>query len=211
MPVPQLPPPGHLDQHGLLVALTPVVLCLVAAVAVRLLGGRQAEARGTRTLAGLNLAGALLLQALFLLPWGPAAAYTEPLAGGLVRVGWLETGSAFVLGCWAVWRWRPWHAGSSSARWCLRVALALALPVVALPLLVIPLAADVCAVPGRRCWLAGAFALLVTGVIAAVPGLPAACAWALHGAAMTAGVVLVGRGPWALPLAIATLAAWGGR
>jgi hypothetical protein len=208
MPVPQLSPPGHLDQHGLLVALTPVLLCLVAALAVRIIDGRQGAGRAARALAATNLLGALLVQALFLLPWGPAAAYTEPLAGGLVRVGWLETGSAFALGCWAAWRWRPWQVACSSARWCLRVGLALALPVVALPVLLIPALADVHAGDGRRCWLAGAWALLATGVIVAVPGLSASCAWWLHAVAMTVGVVLAGRGPWAIPLILATVAAW---
>ncbi|HEX3133038.1 MAG TPA: hypothetical protein VHX44_05575, partial [Planctomycetota bacterium] len=83
MPVPRLTPPGHLDQHSLLVALTPVLLCLVMAGAARLIGERREPggSRAVRVLAALNVVGALVLQALFLLPWGAAAAYTEPLAG----------------------------------------------------------------------------------------------------------------------------------
>jgi hypothetical protein len=208
MPVPQLAPPGHLDQHGLLVALTPVLLCLAAALALHLINGGRGGGRASRALAALNLAGALVFQALFLVPWGPAAAYTEPLAGGLVRVGWLETGTAFMLGCWAAWRWRPWRVASSSARWCLRVALALALPVIAVPVLALAALADVTEAEGRRCWLAGAVVLAVTGVIVGAPTLSPWCVWMLHALAMTAAVALAGRGPWAVPLVIATLAAW---
>jgi len=207
MPVPQLTPPGNLDQHSLLVALTPVLLCLIAALALWVIGVRAGRSqRALRILAAMNLLGALILQALFLLPWGPAAAYTEPLAGGLVRVGWLETGSAFALGCWAAWYWRPWRDGSTTTRWCLRVALALALPVVAVPALAIAAFADVRATEGRRCWLAAALAVIVTGVILVAP-LPPACCWWLHAVTLGGCAVLAGRGPWGIPLAIAAIAA----
>jgi hypothetical protein len=207
MPVPQLTPPGHLDQHSLLVALTPILLCLVAALALRVIGSRPGSGdRAVRILAAMNLVGALILQGLFLLPWGPAAAYTEPLAGGLVRVGWIETGSAFVLGSWAAWYWRPWCDQSTAARWCLRVALALALPVVALPALAIAAFADVKAIDGRRSWLASVLAVLVTAVILAVPDLSSTCRWWLHGVTLAGCVVLAGRGPWGIPLAIAAIA-----
>lgn len=211
MPVPQLTPPGYLDQHSLLVALTPVLLCVVTAAVLWVIGERRGSSNRTvwavRTVAALSLGGALALQALFLLPWGPAAAYTEPLAGGLVRVGWVETGSAFALGCWAAWYWRPWRSGSSAARWSLRVALGLALPVVALPVVAIAAFADVSASPGRRCWLASVHALLVTGVILSVPGLSPTCTWWLHGVTLAGCVVLAGRGPWSIPLWIAVIAA----
>ena len=210
MPVPQLTPPGHLDQHSLLVALTPVLLCLVTALVVRMIGARPGG-RAVMVLAALNLSAALVLQALFLLPWGPAAAYTEPLAGGLVRVGWLETGSAFALGCWAAWYWRPWRDQSTATRWSLRVALGLALPVAALPVLAIAAfadvrAADVHAAGGRRSWLASVLAVIVTGVLLTVPDLPSSCRWWLHGVTLAGCVVLAGRGPWAIPLAIAAVA-----
>jgi len=208
MPVPQLTPPGYLDQHSLLVALTPVLLCLMTALALRVIGTRAGSGeRAARILAAVNLLAALALQALFLLPWGPAAAYTEALAGGLVRVGWLETGSAFALGCWAAWYWRPWRTGSTAVRWCLRVALALALPVVALPALAIAAFADVRAAEGRRCWLASALAVMVSAVILAVPGLPPDARWWLHAAMLVGCVLLAGRGPWGIPLALAALAA----
>lgn len=224
MPVPQLTPPGHLDQHSLLVALTPVLLCLVMAGAARLIGERTGlESRGSRTvrvLAALNVAGALMLQALFLLPWGPAAAYTEPLAGGLVRVGWFETGAAFIMGCWATWYWRPWKPGvvGGSARWCLRIALALALPVVALPILVIPALADVRvaetqAERGRLCWIAAVIAVIATAVILTWPGLPPDRIWSIHGGVFLVSVcvLLYGPWPWRIPFIVAfigTMRAW---
>ncbi|HEX3132458.1 MAG TPA: hypothetical protein VHX44_02615 [Planctomycetota bacterium] len=69
MPVPQLTPPGHLDQHSLLIALTPVLLCLVIAGAARLIGNRKKPgSHAVQMLAALNVVGALVLQALFLLP-----------------------------------------------------------------------------------------------------------------------------------------------
>ncbi len=207
MPVPQLTPPGHLDQHGLLVALTPVLLCLITALAVRVIDGNRPSGRATRVLAAANLLAALALQALFLLPWGPAAAYTEPLAGGLVRVGWLETGSACALGCWAAWYWHPWRSTNSPTRWSLRVALALALPVVALPVLIISTCADVPAASGRSCWLAGALALFITAILIAVPDLTPTCRWWLHGVTLVGCVILAGRGTWALPLLLACVAA----
>lgn len=205
MLVPQLTPPGHLDQHSLLVALTPVLLCLVTALVVRMIGARPGG-RAVVVLAAMNLAAALVLQALFLLPWGPAAAYTEPLAGGLVRVGWVETGSAFALGCWAAWYWRPWRDQSTASRWSLRVALALALPVVGLPVLAIAAFADVRAAEGRRYWLASVLAVIVTGVLLTVPELPSSCRWWLHGVTLAGCVVLAGRGPWTVPLVIAAVA-----
>lgn len=205
MPVPQLTPPGYLDQHSLLVALTPVLLCLVTALALRLIGVRPGGRAGL-ALALMNLCAALALQALFLLPWGPAAAYTAPLAGGLVRVGWVETGSAFALGCWAAWYWRPWRHGSTATRWSLRVALALALPVVALPVVAIAAFADVRAASGRACWLASALAVVVTGVLLFVPELSGSCRGWLHGVTLAGCVLLAGRGPWAIPLILAVVA-----
>jgi hypothetical protein len=205
MPVPQLTPPGHLDQHSLLVALTPVLLCLFTALALRLIAARPGG-RAALILALMNVGAALTVQALFLLPWGPAAAYTEPLAGGLVRVGWVDSGSALVLGCWAAWYWRPWQSGSTATRWSLRVALGLSLPVVALPVLAIAALADVPAASGRRCWLASVLAVIVTAVVLLVPELPASCRWWLHGVTLAGCVVLAGRGPWAIPLVIAAIA-----
>lgn len=216
MPVPQLTPPGHLDQHSLVVALTPALLCLAMAGAAWLIGR---DGRALRVLAGINLVAALLLQALFLVPWGPAAAYTEPIGGGVVRVGWSETGAAFLLGCWALWYWRPWRPTVTGGvvRWCQRVALALALPTLALPLLAIPALADVrtdAIQPdhGRRCWKAGVIALLATAAILTWPGLPPRQMWWFHGSALLTCGVLLGRGPWMLPLIIAGMAtvhSWG--
>jgi hypothetical protein len=210
MPVPQLTPPGHLDQHSLLVALTPVLLCVVAAFALWLIGGRAGTVRRPLVvLATLNVLGALGMQGLFLLPWGPAAAYTEPLAGGLVRVGWWATGTAFALGCWATWYWRPWKAGSPGhpAQWCLRVALALAVPVVAVPGLLIAALLDANSASGRRCWFAGVIVLTASGVILGLPLLAPECRWWLHALALTSGTLLAARGPWAVPMGLACVAA----
>lgn len=207
MPVPQVAPPGHLDQHGLLVALTPVLLCLMTALAVWVIGERASARRFTpvRVLAAINLLGALVVQGLFLLPWGAAAAYHEALGGGLIRVGWLVTGTAFALGLWSLWLWSPLRTGSgSAARWCCRVALALALPVVALPALVIALLADDPRAPGGRCFPLAAAAVLATAVLL-VPGMASD-----HGGLIMALVLLATAGTvvgrWQWPLAAALMA-----
>ena len=211
MPVPQVVPPGHLDQHGLLVALTPVLLCLVTALAMWLIGerapaGRFAAAHSApRYLAAANLLGALVLQGLFLLPWGVAAAYSDALAGGFIRVGWLVTGTAMGLGLWSLWFWSPLRTGcGSSVGWCLRVALALALPVLAVPALVIAVLADDSRASGRRCFLVAAFAVLTTA-LSLWPGISPSDRWHISAYVVVAACATV-VGPWRWPL-VATLLA----
>lgn len=207
MPVPQISPPGFLDQHGVLVALTPVLLCLVTALAGWIIGERAGSRRLTavRFLAATSLFGALVLQGLFLLPWGAVAAYNEPLGGGLIRVGWLVTGTAFVLGWWSWWFWSPLRRGvdGSTAVWSLRVALALALPVVSLPVLVIAVLADDRRAPGERCFLVAALAVFITAVL--MPGMTPEHRWWSTAMVMFVAYWVV-VGPWRLPLAAALVA-----
>jgi hypothetical protein len=201
-----------LDLHAVLVTLTPALLALGAAGAAAIAG----EGRGARVIAGLGLAGALALQALFLLPHGAAAAFTQPLARGLVKVGYAQSGAALLLGGWACWRWRPGRravVGVPTTGWCLRTALALALPVAALPLLLLgaerdagQVAADGAPPPGGRALrlvLACVGCLLIA--IALCSGVPALAIGALGGGAL---VVASGTasGPWRAPLALAGLA-----
>lgn len=212
MPVPQLSPPGMLDLHAVLVTLTPALLALGAAGAAAIAG----EGRGARLIAGLGLAGALALQALFLLPHGAAAAFTQPLAHGLVKVGYAQSGAALLLGGWACWRWRPGRRADGptpTTGWCLRTALALALPVAALPLLLLGAerdagkgAADGAAPPmGRqpRLVIAGVGCLLIA--IALGCGLSALAIGAVGGAALMLGSGTA-SGPWRVPLVLAGLA-----
>ncbi len=207
MPVPQISPPGFLDQHGVVVALTPVLLCLVTAAAVWFIGERASTRRLTavRMLAAVSLLGALVLQGLFLLPWGAAAAYSEALGGGWIRVGWLVTGTAFVLGCWSLWFWSPLRRGvdGSAAVWCLRVALALALPVWSLPVLVIAVLADDRRASGERCFLVAALAVFITAVL--MPGMTPEHRWWSTAMVMFVAYWVV-VGPWRLPLAAAMVA-----
>ncbi len=207
MPVPQVTPPGHLDQHGLLVALTPILLCLVTALAVWVLGERRSPRQRTTVgvLAGLNLLGALLLQGLFLLPWGAAAAYHDALGGGAIRVGWLVTGTAFLLGGWSLWFWSPLRTGSgSAARWCLRVALALSLPVLAVPALGIAVLADDARAAGRRCFPVAALAVVASALVL-LPSMTPEHRWLLTAVTLMATYAAV-VGPWRLPVAAALLA-----
>jgi hypothetical protein len=216
MPVPQMTPPGALDQHGLLVALTPVLLCAVAALAAAVIGERPGRsAYALRLLIALNLVGALLIQGLFLLPWGPAAAYTEPLAGGLVRVGWLPTTTAFALGLWSAWRWRPWGSGPGvgSLGWSLRTALGLSLPVVALPALAIAALADVREADARhhdggRRWLAAGLAIVASAVIVCPLGMPHQVRWLIASATLLV-MARAASTAWRMPLLFAAAAmAW---
>jgi len=212
MPVPQMSPPGMLDLHAVLVTLTPALLALGAAGAAVIAG----EGRGARLIAWLGLGGALALQALFLLPHGAAAAFTQPLARGLVKVGYAQSGAALLLGSWACWRWRPGRVAGLSAPttgWCLRTALALALPVAALPMLLLgaegdagPRPADGTPPPdGRllRIMIAAAGCVLIA--IALGSGVSTLLIGAFGGASL---VVASGTasGPWRLPLALAGLA-----
>jgi hypothetical protein len=201
-----------LDLHAVLVTLTPALLALGAAGAAAIAG----EGRGARLIAWLGLAGALALQALFLLPHGAAAAFTQPLARGLVKVGYAQSGAAFLLGAWACWRWRPGRpAGGAAptAGWCLRTALALALPVAALPLLLLGAerdanlsATDQLPPPGGRLLR---LVIAVAGCLLIALALACGVSTLLIGAVGgTALVVASGTacGPWRVPLVLAGLA-----
>ena len=188
-------------------AMTPVLLCLMTALAVWIIGERAGTRRLTavRLVASVSLLGALILQGLFLLPWGAAAAYTEALGGGFIRVGWLVTGTACILGWWSLWFWSPVRRGveSSAAAWCLRVALALALPVLSLPVLVIAVMADDRRASGERCFLVAALAVFITAVL--MPGMTPEHRWWSTAMVMFVAYWVV-VGPWRLPLAAAMVA-----
>jgi hypothetical protein len=216
MPVPQLVPPGHLDQHGLLVALTPALLACGAAAAAWIVGDRRTQPGLTaaRALVAVNLLGALGIAAAFLLPRGAAAAYDQPLAGGLLRVGWIPTGSACALGAWACWRFFPrvdpltGLAGRSWA-WPLRVAAALLMPVLALPPLALaaegdapPLADGRQRLIARAVVVAAASAGVLGGMLAGLA--PQWCWFASAVSLLTSAVV--SPGPWRVPMAVAGLA-----
>ena len=216
MPVPQHAPPGYLDQHGLLVALTPALIACGAAAAAWIVGDRRERAGFTacRVLVAFHLLGALVIAAAFLLPRGAASAYDLPLAGGLLRVGWIPTGCAFVLGAWACWRFFPrpdpltGRAGHTWA-WPLRVAAALLMPVLALPLLVFAAEGDaLLLIDGRQRRIARASVAVIAtvGVIDGMVGgiSPHWCWFATAVTLLTASVV--SPGPWRVPMAIAGLA-----
>jgi hypothetical protein len=206
---PHLTPPVHLDLHGPLVTLTPVLLAAGASLALALVG----DGRGGRILGWLALGIALALQALFLLPRGAVASAGEPMVHGLVCVGWGPTGMALALGAWAAWRWRL-HAGSLSPRgwtWCLRVALALALPVVALPVVALGCEGDrpPAAVPSRaRWWRMARVGLAVTLTVVVLAALPvpsgARLARSLTAANLLALGVTAGNG-WRMSMVFAAL------
>lgn len=224
MPVPQITPPGFLDQHSLLVALSPALLAIGTGFAAWMIAGTNTKrpVPALRWIAGFSLIGALVIQALFLLPGGAAVAFAgEPLAHGLVRVGVAPTAAGLLLALWAFWQWRPRDAVARVWPWCLRVALAAALPVVALPLLVLGCEGDVAPVATinalvdstlvpawwRRRLLRVVLALVFTVLAVAVPfsGLPAALSWCLTVVVLLV-TALTAPGPWRWPLVAAALA-----
>lgn len=216
MPVPQLAPPGHLDQHGLLVALTPALIACGAAAAAWIIGDRRERPGLTacRALVAFHLLAALGIAAAFLLPRGAAAAYDQPLAGGLLRVGWIPTGCAFALGAWVCWRFFPrvdplTGVTGHTWAWPLRVAAALLMPVFALPLLVFAAEGDARPLAdGRNRLIARASVTFIAtaGVIdGAMGGIsPHWCWFATAVSLITAAIV--SPGPWRIPMIIAGLA-----
>lgn len=203
-----------LDLHAVLVALTPALLALGAAGSAVMAG----QGRLARLMAWGGLSSALVLQALFLLPAGAAAAFQLPLAHGLVRVGYAPSGCALLLGLWAWWRWRPRAsavagAGGTAVSWCLRVALALALPVAALPLLLLGAESDRFAatqVPvsggdGHSLRLALAVIGCLVVVAAVIIGVTPLLITIMGGSCLIISSATA-RGPWRIPLAAAGLA-----
>ena len=186
MPGPALDPPGGLHQHLALVALTPALLAVGAAAASAAVRGR-----GAYVLSAIALVPALLLQALFLVPDGIAAQAAGPHLGGLVRIGWVASASALLLGLWAAWHWR--HS-SPVWTWPLRVALAALLPVLLLPPLLLGIEPDSpCA--GRRWRMAGILVLT-----------PLGCWWPAWAMTVAAVVAASAPGPWRAACVAAALA-----
>jgi len=186
MPGPTLDPPGGLQHHLALVALTPALLAVASAAASAAVRGR-----GARIVAGIALVPALVLQALMLLPDGLAAQAGGPQFGGVVRIGWVASSAALLLGLWATWQWR---ATSRAWSWPLRLAVAMLLPVLLLPPLLLAIEPDSDG-NGRRWRLAGIAVLL-----------PFAWWWASWAMAGACVVAATARGPWRPACAAAALA-----
>ena len=190
---PILIPPGGLEHHVTLLALTPALLAIGAAMASVVLGrGRLARFCGW-----CGLFGAVALQALFLLPRGAAASYPDPVGLGLVRIGWVPSGLALALGLWALRHWRPRRTRPRTWSWCARVALALALPVVQVPLIVLGCEHD--AVSTRR----QSWRVVVLAV--ATAAIPLVGTKVAMGAGL-AMVALLQDGPWRPAVLLCALA-----
>lgn len=166
---PQALPPGHLEWHAALVALSPAVLAGLGTGCAACFGsGPRAR------LAGLLLVLlALVLEASFLLPGGLAAASSFVLGRGWVRLGTGQVATSLAAGCWIAVARRPAPgAGRSLAAWGGWIGLALALPLTVCPLLVVM---PVWRAPpsGARPWRR----LLAVAVLVAATGL---AAWLRH-------------------------------
>jgi len=215
MPAIQLTPPGHLDLHVVVVAATPAILALLGGVVAAIAGGtRAARALGWFcTLSGISLL------VVFLRPHGVAASYTYPLAHGWMRVGPWQILAAAASGLWAAVAWRPGHAQQGPVGWGVRTALALVLP---LSLLVVgAMGADLDPQPQveTRRWSRRALRLALIAALS-IAGLMALVAhpassdlfagdWAARGCMAGACALAAGSGSgqWAVPMALAALAA----
>lgn len=194
--VAQVVPPGHLDQHATLLALTPSILAIGAALSVSVL----ANLRGARVVAWCGALVALAVQALFLIPLGAAGSYHEPLFHDFVRIGWAPDLTALLAGLWSFWQWRPKAEQGSLALWPGRIGLAFLLATVLMPGLVLACEPDDAEASAR--WRA----LRIAVVIAATLAMP----WL--GPAIAAAIALAfsaatGRGPWRPVLALCAVAA----
>lgn len=186
MPGPVLIPPGGLQHHLALVALTPALLALGAAAASAAVRGR-----GARILAAIALIPAIVLQALFFLPEGIVAQAAGPQLGGVVSISWVAAWSALLLAIWAAWQWRATPCVWS---WPLRIALALLLPILLVPPLLLGIEPDSPAA-GRRWRLAGILVLT-----------PLAWWWPAWAMVAACGVAASASGPWRGACAAAALA-----
>jgi len=208
MPIPQVDPPGAFHLHVVLAAVTPGLLAIGTGLAARTIGA----GRGARVVAAIGLAVAVAVQAAVLLPGGAAATVDEPLWHGVVRIGWVPSGLALVGALWAAWwrgAWRrPAIEPTADDRplppfwWCWSVAVALLLPVVLLPVVVLgcePLLTADAGGPSKRLLRAGV-ATLATLLLPLI-GAPIAMA----ATALVAALTL--RGPWRWWLAAAAVAA----
>lgn len=171
------PLPGSAWLHLPLALLSPALLALACAPAAGLLARHP---RLQRWLAGIGLALALALAATWLWPGRGAWAGIAPLLGGLVEARPGLLAAALLLGAASVWR----EASSGAWSWCGRSALALALPLLHLPLLA-------AAIPGPEAGVRTRLALLGASLV-----LSLACFW---------------LPPWALMVAACLGAAWAAR
>ncbi|MBA2481620.1 MAG: hypothetical protein H0V44_13220 [Planctomycetes bacterium] len=199
MPAPQIAPPGHLDLHVVLVALTPSLLCLATALALVAIGRRRAAGFVGWT----GLGAAWLLLAVFLKPGGIASSLDAPLAQGWVVIGAWQILAALAAGAWAAFCWRPMPDGVPPAAWALRVAVAMALPICVFPPLLLACEPDLRGRPWQTDrWLQVR--------LVAVIGASVACWWIIAPLAMAIAAAVVAAtvsGPWRLPIALACLAA----
>lgn len=116
----QVVPPGHLDWHGPLVALTPALLAIAAGIAAWL------SPYGRWLIAFLGVVAAWLLLAVALIPGGAAASYQHPVADGWLALDRMAVLAALVTACVLAVVGRklpPWW-------WAVGVALGLSLPLV---------------------------------------------------------------------------------
>jgi len=191
----QVVPPGHLDQHATILALTPSLLALGTAVAVRLLSGQS----GARALAWIGLLVAMAVQVAFLVPSGAAGLYNELAFHNLIRIGWAPALSATILGAWALWRWRPCEQ-AGFAMWPGRVALSFLLATALVPGFLLACEPDEGGVDLR--WRVLRIAAVVVAT-ASMPWLGPAIATAV---AFTAATI-TSRGPWRPAFALCAITA----
>lgn len=137
--------PGGLDLHVGIVAITPALLLVATAVAVALVPA----GRAVRILLAAGIVPAIALQVLLLIPGGIAWACRGEHGGGLIAVDPIAIIAGLALAVAATLIGSGW-ARSGPAAWCLRLGLALGLPLVMAPPLILVCEDDLGARVGLR-------------------------------------------------------------
>jgi hypothetical protein len=208
MPAPQLTPPGYLEWHAPLVAATPALLALTTGAAASLIGA----SRSARAIGWVGMLAGLALLAVMLRERGMAAAFTDPIAHGWMRVGTWQVAAALLSGVWAACRWRPGPARDPLA-WGAATALSAVLPLVLLPLALLLLEPARRRAPPGHLWprwrTLRPVLVIGLGVAACwcVPGFGAARLPARLPMAVACALAAIGAGAWTPPLVLAALAA----
>lgn len=190
--------PGGLDQHYGIVAITPALLLVLTAMAVALVP----PGRGVRILLAVGIVPAIALQVLLLIPGGIAWRCRGEQVGGLVAVDPVAVVAGLVLAIAAALVRGGWARGGPSA-WCLRLGLALGLPLVMAPPLILVCEEDLGTRVGLRALRWGCLVCLT-----------AAAWWWPLGATAMAWILVAATtgGRWrvlATVLAVVILAGWG--
>jgi len=175
--------PGGMEHHYGVVVATPVLLAWATAFAVLCLGRGKAG----RVMAAVGMVPVFAVQTMLLAPDGIAWRCRGLHVVGTVFVDPVTIAAALVLGVLLAARGDPWrNRDRHPAQWCLHIGLALALPTIAIPLVILLCEADLPKPVAYRplriglgilitiaafSWPIPALATMLTLVVATTPGI----------------------------------------